>query len=116
MMEETTNNKKKRKGIPGMLRALDVAGGWGFDKLRTRLPFILFIVLLALIYIGNHHLADRKVKAVNAAEKRLNELKWEHVSLKSELDKKSRQSEVAGMVEDMGLIEITKPPKVIQND
>lgn len=111
MTREQKRIKKKRKyGFPNILSVLDVGRYIKMDSLRSQLLFLLFLVGLGIVYIGNHHLADRNVKAIIKSEKDLEKLKWEHVSLKSAFDQKGKQSAVAQMVESIGLKEITKPP------
>ena len=76
------------------------------NALRS-LPYILFITLLLIGYIGNTHYAESMVT------KELKELRSEYITTKFELMFKSRQSEVAKSVADMGLKEPVTPPKKI---
>ncbi|HHZ64208.1 MAG TPA: hypothetical protein EYN51_01700 [Flavobacteriales bacterium] len=77
------------------------------------LPFLLFLTLLVLSYIGNAHYAEKTLRESEKLKKNLKELRSAHITAKFDLMFKSRQSEVAKAVEDMGLKESTTPPKKI---
>ena len=50
-------------------------------------------------------------------QERLVELNWEFTTTRSELNNKSKQSEVSAMVEPLGLQELTVPPhKIVTKD
>lgn len=78
------------------------------------MPFILFLSLLALIYIANTHLTEKKIWRINKLDKEIKELKWEYISLKSELMFNSKMSEVSKAVEPLGLKELNTPPQKIE--
>ena len=82
------------------------------NALRS-LPYILFITLLLIGYIGNTHYAESMVRETNVLTKELKELRSEYITTKFELMFKSRQSEIAKSVADMGLEEPLTPPKKI---
>lgn len=102
--------KNKKFGAPRILKVLDIEAWDGSRRIIKWIPFLLFLVFLGVIYIGNHHLAERNIRELAKTETELNQLRWEHVSLKSELDQRSKQSEVAKLVQSLGLKEITEPP------
>jgi len=77
------------------------------------LPFLLFLTLLALTYIGNAHYAERTLRESEKLKKNLKELRSAHITAKFDLMFKSRQSEVAKAVEEMGLKESITPPQKI---
>lgn len=77
------------------------------------LPFLLFLTLLVLSYIGNAHYAEKTLRESEKIKKNLKELRSAHITAKFDLMFKSRQSEVAKAVEDMGLKESITPPKKI---
>ncbi|MBN2746935.1 MAG: hypothetical protein JXR34_09425 [Bacteroidales bacterium] len=77
------------------------------------LPFIMFLVLLALIYIGNQYAALRRVKEIENISKELKVLRNEHISTKSELMHQKRISEIARKLEVQGIKESNIPPAKI---
>lgn len=75
--------------------------------------FILFLSLLAVLYIANGHWADKQVRAINKTANELKELRYEYLTIKSELMFKGKLSEIVKVTEPLGLKEITEPPMVI---
>ena len=75
--------------------------------------YILFLSVLAVVYIANNHLAEKKIRKINRLGKEIKELKWEYLYLKSELMFNSKLSEVSKAVEPLGLKEMSTPPQRI---
>ena len=76
--------------------------------------FLLFLGFLALVYIGNAHFAEKRVREIQALQKKIKELKWEYTSIKSETMYKSIQSQIDESLEPVGLNLANKGPKVIE--
>ena len=77
------------------------------------LPFIIFLAFLGMIYIGNRHFAENNIRDIDKLSKQVKELSWDFKTLKADLMLKSTQTEVAGMVDTLGLKEPVEPPKKI---
>lgn len=77
------------------------------------LPFIVYIAMLAMLYIGNQHFAVNNVRDIDKLSKEVKELSWDYKTLKADLMLKSTQSEVAKLVDTIGLKEPVEPPKQI---
>lgn len=75
------------------------------------LPFIVFIALLAILYIGNHHHVESSIRKIDKLNKEVDELSWDYKTLKAELMLKSTQTEVSKKADSLGLIEPLYPPK-----
>lgn len=75
--------------------------------------FLFFLAVIALVYITNAQLAEKKVRRINKLGKEIRELKWEFLSAKSELMFRSKLSEVSKAVEPLGLKELNTPPQQI---
>lgn len=85
----------------------------------TQLPFILFLVVLAIFYIGNRYHAEKVVRETAKIQKELKELRAEKMAIQAELMQISKQSEVAKLVKkhDLNLEESIEPPKkIVIND
>ncbi|MGX5820489.1 FtsL-like putative cell division protein [Chitinophaga lutea] len=85
-----------------------------YRLITQNLPFILFLAVVALVYIANAHLAEKKVRRINKLSKEIKELKWEYLSVRSELMFRSKLSEVSKAVEPLGLKELSTPPQRIE--
>ena len=107
-----TRRKKKKS----LYDRLDLTRFVQHETVIRHMPFILFIALLALLYIWNNHYAVKSVKTINKNEKEIKQLKWEYLTAKSELEGKSKQSEVAGLVEPYSIKELKAPPVKIYVD
>lgn len=86
------------------------------EKTVKHLPYILFLALLAILYIANGYYADDKIRQVNKINNQLKELRSEYISTTSDLMFESKQSQVAKAVEEIGLKEPVVPPKKIVVD
>jgi len=72
--------------------------------------FILFLAVLAIVYIANGHLADKTIRNINRSARELKELQYEYKNIKSELMFRSKQSELVKAVQVLGLEELGTPP------
>jgi len=82
---------------------------------RKQLPFILFLVFMAIVYITNRYHAEKITRKSIALQEELNELRAQYTSTASELMFLSRQSQVLRLIEEnnLGLKESRVPPKKI---
>lgn len=87
-----------------------------FDEknLLNNLPLVFLIAVLGILHVANNHRIEKKVREINSLEKELKELRWMYMTTKSDLMFKSKQSEVAKMVEELGLEESVKAPYKIE--
>ena len=74
------------------------------------LPKIFFVMVLALIYIGNTHYAEQTVRKINVIQVEVEDLRADYTTLKADLMFGSKQSEVARKVKPFGLKESLIPP------
>lgn len=81
-----------------------------------QLPFILFLTLLAVLYIANRYNAMRMTRQVNELQTEIRELRARSITMAAELMNISRQSQVAKMVQEKGLDlkESVTPPRVLK--
>jgi hypothetical protein len=87
------------------------------DNVIGQLPFVLFLTLLLVLYIGNRYHAERVIKQSLKLQTELRELRAEAISTASELEYLSNQSQVAKLVEqkNIGLKYSDKPPLKIDS-
>ncbi len=111
-IEEKIERKEQKFGsIKDLLDGSLIAN----DFVLKQLPYIVFLVILAFIYIANRYHAEKVVRASIELTKEINDLRAEAITTSSELMFNSKQSEVAKLVESkgLGLIESVEPPKKI---
>ena len=80
-----------------------------------QLPFVLFLTLIAVIYIGNRYHAERLVRKLNDLQIEVKNLSSEQITTASELMNIRRPSEVFKLVNErkIGLTLPKKPPQVL---
>lgn len=78
------------------------------------LPQILFLSFLCLLYIGNRHYAEKKVRSINHLETAVEDLRADYTTLKAEFMYESKQSEVAKRAAGLGLKESKDSPILIR--
>ena len=90
-----------------------VFGIFNRQQVVRMMPFILFITVLLLFYIGNSYYAERTIRKINQVKKELKDKRAEYISTSSELMFRTKQSEVARAISSMDIRESTEPQKKI---
>lgn len=72
--------------------------------------FILYVALLAIIYIANTYYTEKKFKMIERTKGELKELRYEYINTKSALMFQGRQSEISRRAARLGLREAGLPP------
>jgi len=72
--------------------------------------FLVYLIFLALIYIYNTHHAEKLIIQSDKVEDEIKELRAEYLTIKSELEYKSKQSQIADKLADRGIKELRTPP------
>ena len=119
--EEIEENKKpsespeaeESKVFSSFIRKTGEVSNQDHARIFRAIPFIIFLVGLAMLHIANNHNAENKIRSIERMEKELKEDRWEFMSTKSDLMLKSRQSEVAKLMEASGVLELRTPPQKI---
>ena len=81
-----------------------------FEKISKNIQFLFFCFLLCMIYIWNSHMAQQLVRDINKKAKELKELRWDYLTIKSDLMYDSKLTEVLPRANTMGLQELDMPP------
>lgn len=92
---------------------LDWKKYFNYANIVRNIPFILFLSVIAILYIYNGHYADKLIRKISASEKNMKELEYEYKTLKSEVIFRSKPTEMMKAVEPMGLKELKQPPIVL---
>ncbi|PIQ22381.1 MAG: hypothetical protein COW65_03510 [Cytophagales bacterium CG18_big_fil_WC_8_21_14_2_50_42_9] len=78
------------------------------------LPLILYLMVVALFYIGNTHYAEKTIRKIDKIKLETEDLRADYTTLKSDYMEASKQSEVARNVAPTGLVESSSPPYQIE--
>lgn len=111
---EFIDHKLEQKEIrKGFIRELLDGSVLTKGLITRQLPYLVFITLLAIIYIGNRYNAEKIVRQTVVLQSKIKELRAESVSISAKLMDVSKQSEVSKLVSERGLdlIESIEPPK-----
>lgn len=101
----------KRKKTAGDYNSLSsVAAKW----VLTNISFVLFLGFLVTIYIANRHYSEKNIRDIQVLQEEVDRLRWKYLSLKSNLMKETKQSEVAKRVKEIGLSSKGVHPTKIQ--
>jgi uncharacterized protein YfeS len=98
-----------RKGVLSLLNGTFLAK----DKVLEHIPFMLFLVVVAIVYISYGYHAESTVKHMYNLESQVKDLKSQDLTLKSDLEQIKQQSNVAQAIQDLGLKEsVAQPYKI----
>jgi hypothetical protein len=89
---------------------------FGSEQLIKHLPYLGFLVLLGLVYIGIGYSAEDSVRQINKDKAELKEMRSEYITIKSDLMYATKQSELIKILHQKGLAleESFQPPKKIE--
>ena len=96
----------------------DVASGeaLGREWLQRQIPFILFLVIIALFYINNRFTYEAQLRDIDRLKKELIDAKYESLTVSEELMQMSRQSYVIDKLREQGSnLEVSTEPAVVIN-
>lgn len=85
------------------------------DGFMKHLPYVIFLAILAIIYISNRFHAEKLVRDAAKLKKEIRDLRSESISIASELMYISNQTEVLKLIQekDIAIKESNVPPKKI---
>ncbi|MEI8203022.1 MAG: FtsL-like putative cell division protein [Bacteroidota bacterium] len=105
--------EKKRMSIGKLLHSVIDGTILTRSNVLNALPFILFLAFLAIIYIANTYFAYKHIREINTIRNELKEIRFEYISLKSELINRTKQSEIVLKLSGTGIKESEAPPRKI---
>jgi hypothetical protein len=110
---------KVKKGAGKVSRSLANIFSGNFlskDSVVSFLPYIFFMTFIGILYIANGYYAEKAVRDLYRTGNEVKELRSEYITIKSDLNYKSKQSQVARATESIGVYESTTPPTKIVVD
>ena len=114
LKEEKKPKDKKETGTVSKSLATVFSGNYlSSDNVVKSLPFIFFLTFLGILYIANGYYAQRTVRDLQTVGNELKALRSEYITIKSDLNYSSKQSQVAQATEPYGINESTVPPTKI---
>ena len=114
--ENPKTTKKETNKVSKSLATIFSGSFLSKDNVIQSLPFIFFLTFMGILYIANGYYAEKTVRDLYKVGNELKELRSEYITLKSDLNYKSKQSQVAQATEILGIKESTIPPTKIVVD
>ena len=108
--ELIVEEKPAQKEIPDNFLTQFLSKGFiTTDEATRALPFVLYMALIGMIYIGNRHFAEKNIRDIDKLTKEVKELNWDYKVAKAELAFKSTLTEVAKRADTLGVRESIQP-------
>ncbi|MCD7938149.1 MAG: hypothetical protein LUG98_14935 [Tannerellaceae bacterium] len=109
-MKRTIKRKDKKEKRLSLLYILG-GGILKEDFIVKHTKMIVLIVFLIFFFIGNRYTCMQKIKEIDRLRQKLRDVRFEALSISSELTGNSRQSQIEILVEQQGLdLEGAKSP------
>ena len=114
--EDSKANFSIKTEFSGFSRVLRyILGGHFFHKGTIRFfRYILFLTLLAFIYIANNYYAEAKVRRINKLRTEAKELRYEYINIKTELMEIEKQSQLEKKLAKKGIKKNNEPLLTIE--
>ena len=113
-IEPTNTQNKFQKMVESVLRVFGIDDFISYAQVMHNFLFVVAIVFIGVIEIFNTHLAVRLNRGINKKQETIKELRWEYMTVKTEMNQKSKQSELQKTLEPTGLKSLQEPPKKIE--
>ena len=75
----------------------------GSNWITLNLPYLFFLIFLAMIYIANAHWTEKKVRRINQLNKEVRELNANYMSIKSDVIYHATYTKLKEQVADLKL-------------
>lgn len=111
-MEEKQEQKKTKKKEK-RLSFLYILGGGVLteDFILNHTRMIALVVFLVFFFIGNRYTCMQKLREIDQLQQQLRDVRFEALSISSELTGNSRQSQIEMLIEEQGIeLEGAKTP------
>lgn len=110
---EIEKQQKKKKKKESRFSIIYVLGGGllkeDFIVRHTRM--IVLVVILLFFFIGNRYTCMQKLREIDRLQQQLRDVRFEALSISSELTGNSRQSQIELLIEEQGIeLEVAKNP------
>ena len=110
-MEENGQHKKTRKKEKRLSFWYILGGGvLKEDFILRHTRMIVLLVVLAFFFIGNRYTCMQKLREIDRLQQQLRDVRFEALSISSELTGNSRQSQIELLIEEQGIdLRVRKP-------
>ena len=114
---DTPEETIPQKDTPKVVKSLSSIFSGSFlskNNVISYLPYMLFVTVIGILYIANGYYAEKTVRSLYKTTSDLKELRSEYITIKSDLNYLSKQSQVALATESLGIKEsVVSPSKIV---
>lgn len=106
-------DSKYKKKKENRFSVLYVLGGGILkeDFIIKHTRFVVLFVILVFFFIGNRYTCMQKLREIDRLQQQLRDVRFEALSISSELTGNSRQSQIESLIEEQGIeLEVAKNP------
>ena len=120
MSEQIENNSPANtKGplqriVESALQVFGISDFVTYAQVLRNVFFVLMIIGIGVVEIFNTHLAERMMRKIEKQTEHVKELRWEYMTVKTNMNQKAKQSELLKVLEPQGLRSLQEPPKKIE--
>lgn len=111
---EVVAQSKLQRIVESLLRVLGIQEFVTYAQVLHNFIFVLAIVFIGVLEIFNTHLAVRMNRNITKKKENIKELRWEYMNVKTDMNLKSKQSQLQTILEPYGLKPLQEPPKKIE--
>jgi cell division protein FtsL len=111
---ETNPQSKFQRIVESVLRAFGIQDFVTYAQVLHNFLFVVAIVFIGILEIFNTHLAVRLNRGITKKTEAIKELRWEFMTVKTEMNQRSKQSELQKVLEPYGLKTLQEAPKKIE--
>ena len=112
--EEDKQHTKLQRIVESVLRVFGVEEFISYAQVMHNFLFVAAFVFVGIVEIFNTHLAVRLNRSINKKQEIIKELRWEYINVKTDLNQRSKQSELQKNLEPYGMKSLQEPPKKIE--
>ena len=113
-IEPIKTQNRFQKIVESVLRVFGIDDFISYAQVMHNFLFVAAIVFIGVIEIFNTHLSVRLNRGISKKQEAIKELRWEYMTVKTEMNQKSKQSELQKILEPYGLKSLQEPPKKIE--
>ncbi len=113
-IEPIKTQNKFQKMVETVLRVFGIEDFISYAQVLHNFFFVGAIVFIGVLEIFNTHLAVRLNRGIGKEQEIIKELRWEYMTVKTDMNQKSKQSELQKILEPYGLRSLQEAPKKIE--
>lgn len=111
---EAKNKSVKNDGLTGKIIKNVLGGDLISAGTFKFFRYLLYLGLLAFIYIANNYYAENNIRQISKLRKELKELRYEYINEKTNLMQIEKQSQIAKKLEKSGIKKNNQPVKILK--